>query len=191
MKNKEDIKRLLIVVDMVNGFVRDGIMADCYIEHIVPRLNFIIDSFIYNGDDIIFIKDSHELGCKEFDKFPIHCLKNTIESELIDEFKEYEKYSMVYEKNSTNAMYAPNFMSDLEKMKSLREVIVTGCCSDICVINLAISLVNYFDQRNMDVIVHSPSNLIETYNGENHNRNEYNEMALRLMKQSGIKVSEM
>ena len=37
MKEKlENIKYLLIVVDMVNGFVREGAMASQNIEHIIP-----------------------------------------------------------------------------------------------------------------------------------------------------------
>ena len=36
MKEWKEIEKLLINVDMVNGFVKKGAMADSYIEHIVP-----------------------------------------------------------------------------------------------------------------------------------------------------------
>lgn len=32
-----DVNEILIIVDMVNGFVRDGAMADMYIEPIIPE----------------------------------------------------------------------------------------------------------------------------------------------------------
>lgn len=37
MKELEKIEKLLINVDMINGFVKKGTMADSYIEHIIPE----------------------------------------------------------------------------------------------------------------------------------------------------------
>ena len=51
-----DVNEILIIVDMVNGFVREGAMADKYIEHIIPEQIKLIN----NLDDmkqLIFIKD--------------------------------------------------------------------------------------------------------------------------------------
>ena len=36
-------------------------------------------------------------------------------------------------------------------MKKLKEIVICGCCTDICVINLAIPLDNYFDEFNKDI----------------------------------------
>ena len=107
---------------------------------------------------------------------------------MIDELKPYEENALVYEKNSTSTMFANNFINDLEKMKKLREVIITGCCTDICVLNLAIPLTNYYDQNNKNVDVIVRSDLVETYGAPNHDRDEYNEMSFKLMRQAGIKV---
>ena len=73
-------------------------------------------------------------------------------------------------------------------MKKLRRIIVTGCCTDICIMNLVIPLINYFDEQNRDVEVVVQTDAVETYNAPNHNREEYNEMALKLMKQAGGKL---
>jgi nicotinamidase-related amidase len=85
-------------------------------------------------------------------------------------------------------MFAKNFMNDIDKMKQLRKVIVTGCCTDICVLNLAIPLINYFDEIDREVEVVVKEDAIETYDAPYHNRDEYNEMALKLMKQAGVRV---
>ena len=37
MKELKNIETLLINVDMVNGFAKQGAMADSYIEHIIPE----------------------------------------------------------------------------------------------------------------------------------------------------------
>ena len=79
-------------------------------------------------------------------------------------------------------------MTDLEKMKKLRKVIVTGCCTDICIMNLVIPLINYFDEQNRDVEVIVQIDAVETYDAPNHNRKEYNEIAFKLLTQAGIKV---
>lgn len=188
MKKKEELERLLVIVDMVNGFIKEGNMADPYINHITPRIISLVEESIKDGEGIAFVKDTHEPNSKEFRKFPIHCLKGTSESELIDELKKYEEYGISYEKNSTSTMFAKGFISDLEKMKKLREIIITGCCTDICVLNLAIPLTNYFDQEDREVDVTVIEDGVETYNAPNHNREEYKEMSLKLMKQAGINI---
>ena len=76
----------------------------------------------------------------------------------------------------------------IDNLPSLEEVVVVGCCTDICVLNLAIPLINYFDQENKYVDVSVVSDAVETYDSPLHNRKEYNEMSLKLMKQAGINV---
>lgn len=188
MKKKEELKSLLVVVDMVNGFIKKGNMADPYINHITPGLIKLIEEKLNEEEGVVFIKDTHDMNSTEFMKFPTHCIKGSGEEELIDELKPYESKSFTYEKNSTSTIFAKNFMNDIKSMKKLREIIITGCCTDICVLNAAIPLVNYFDEENKNVDVIVRSDLVETYNSPNHNRDEYNEMALKLMKQAGIKV---
>lgn len=189
MKNLENIKELLIVVDMVNGFVKKGALADPYIEHIIPELKRLIEYYKNKKDaQVAFIRDAHKKGCAEFTKFPEHCLDGTWESEIIDEFKPYVEGSLVYKKNSRSFMFAPGFISDLDKMINLETVISGGCCTDLCDIDGNVPMMNYFDQNNRKVEIIIPKNIVETYDAPWHNRNEYNEMAFKLMEQEGIKL---
>jgi len=190
MKRKEELERLLVVVDMVNGFIKKGAMADPYINHITPKLINLIEKTLNEEEGIAFIKDTHNINSSEFKKFSVHCVKGSGEEEVIDELKPYEKDAFSYEKNSTSTVFAKNFLKDIDAMKKLKEVIITGCCTDICVLNLAIPLTNYFDENDKNINVVVRSDLIETYNSETHNRNEYNEMSLKLMRQAGIEVRE-
>lgn len=188
MKSKEELEKVLIVVDMVNGFIKYGNMSDLYINHITDGISNLVKEFINNKECVIFIKDTHDFNSSEFKKYPVHCVKGSGEEKIIDELKEFEEYALIYEKNSTSAIYAKNFLNDLNSMKKLKEVIITGCCTDICILNLAIPLSNYFDENNklIDIIVYK--DLVETYNNDNHNREEYNTMSLKLMRQAGIIV---
>lgn len=191
MKKREELTKLLVVVDMVNGFIKEGKMSDKDINHITPRIKSLVESFLSDEEGVAFIKDTHEVNSTEFKKYPPHCLKGTSESELISELSSYEQKSLSYEKNSTSTIFAKNFMRDIERMESLKELIITGCCTDICVMNLAIPLVNYFDEENRDVRVLVPQNAVETFNSNIHNRDEYNSIALKLMKNQGIGVENI
>lgn len=184
----EKLEKLLVVVDMVNGFVKEGNMADPKIAHIIPEQVRLIEDFINDDEGIAFIKDNHEPECAEFSKFPAHCVIGTSEADLVDELKDYEKYGYVYPKNSTSAMFAPNFMENINRMKLLKEVVIVGCCTDICITNLAIPLVNYFDQDNRKVDVTIPMNAVETYDAPWHERDEYNELAFKMLKQAGVQL---
>lgn len=180
--------KLLIVVDMVNGFIREGAMADSYIEHIIPEIVTLVKKYINEQQEVKFIKDCHNETAVEFESYPLHCLKGTSESELVEELKIFENSNNTYEKNSTSAIFAKNFLDDIKNMENLKEVTIVGCCTDICVLNLALPLKNYFNQENKKIEIIVQQNAVETFNSEMHNRNEYNDMAFKLLRQAGIKV---
>ena len=188
MKNIKEVKKALIVVDMVNGFIKEGNMKDKSIENIVPENERLINEFIKEDEGLIFIKDCHQENSIEFKKFPKHCVKGTSEANLVDELLKYEQDALVYEKNSTSAIFAQHFIDDISKMENLSEVVITGCCTDICVSNLAIPLQNYFDENNKEVNIIVPENAVETYDAPYHPRDIYNDMAFKLMNQAGIKL---
>ncbi len=191
MKRLEELKKLLIVVDMVNGFVNEGNMADPGIAHIIPGIVDEVGRYEAEEEGVLFIKDTHDEDAAEFAKFPVHCLKGTRESELVEELLPFEERALVYEKNSTSAVFAPGLLEDIDKMEALEEVEICGCCSDICVLNLALPLTNFFDQVNRRVKIRVPANLMETYDSETHGRELYNNMTLLLMDQAGIDTAEV
>lgn len=186
----EEIEKLLINVDMINGFVKKGAMADSYIEHIIPEHIKLMKQIKEERGAIAIIKDTHKENCREFNRYPAHCIEGTEEAQLIEELEQFEKDAFVYPKNSTSTIYAPNFLKDIDKMVKLKEVIIIGCCTDICVLNLAIPLQNYFDQKDRNVQIIIPKNAVETYDAPHHKREEYNEMAFKLMAQAGISLIE-
>lgn len=190
MKELEKIEKLLINVDMVNGFVKKGAMADSYIEHIIPEHIKLMKQIKEKEEAIAIIKDTHKENCREFNRYPAHCVEGTEEADLIDELKQFEEDALVYLKNSTSTIYAPNFLEDIDKMINLKEIIIIGCCTDICILNLAIPLQNYFDQKDREVKITIPKNAVETYHASNHDREQYNEMAFKLMSQAGINLVE-
>lgn len=192
-KNFNNIEELLLVVDMVNGFVVEGPMADSYIQTIVPPIRREMIKFIKdNKKAVAIVKEDHDDNSIEFKSYPEHCKRKTKEAEIVDGLKDLEKYCQVFLKNSTSAIWAPGFMEmikQLIKNHNFKRVIITGCCTDICIMNLAIPLKMFFNQFNIDVEVMIPENAVETFNIPGvHERKHWNEMAIQMMKQAGIKI---
>ena len=188
---KEKISKAFILVDMVNGFVNEGAMSDKFIAHIIPRQHEYMKEIQKDENSInIIIKDMHKENCREFTHYPVHCVENTSESEVVDELKEFElgNEEFVFPKNSTSAIFAPRFIETIEALKDIEEIVIGGCCTDICVLNLAIPLQNYFDQMDRNVKITIYKDMVETYDSPTHNREEYNEMAFKLMSQAGINI---
>jgi nicotinamidase-related amidase len=183
---KKEKQKGLIIVDMINGFINEGVLADPYIDGITDEIVRLATAYITNGDKVIAFKDCHTNDSTEFESFPPHCVKGTSEAEMVDPLKKLESKMEVFEKNSTSGFMVPGF---LEAIKGLDDIVITGCCTDICVMNLAIPLKNYFNQRNEKVTLTVPETAVETYNIPTvHERDEWNQMAFRFMKQAGIEI---
>lgn len=193
MKNVKNLKvyeTALIVVDMVNGFVNEGVLHDKNIRKIVPRQLELLEEAEKKGSLIILVKDTHNKNATEFKRFgnTTHCIQGTSEAELIDELKPFEQKVNVItvEKNSTSLMESPEFREIVKQAENLKEVNFVGCCTDICVFNGAMGLANYYDEWNRDVTINVHEDAIATYSEDE--REEYVQSAKLLMKQQGINL---
>jgi len=183
------MKKLLLVIDMVNGFVKKGALADTYINNIIPNIIELIKEYIKNNNDIISIQEGHKENSKEFESFPTHCILGTDEAELIEELVPYKENMKVIRKNSTCGFVTKEFFDYIKQNENeLEEIVLTGGCTDLCVMNFALPLKNYINEHNLNIKVIVYENCVETYNAPNHNREEYNEMAFKIMKQNGIEI---
>ena len=188
IKNLKLYERVLIVVDMVNGFVYNGPLHDIECSKIIPRQKEIIDDYLDNGDLVVFIKDTHTKDSTEFSRMPIHCLENTDESELVPELREYVGRDNVItiNKNSTSFNEAPEFRELITNLVNLKRVDEIGVCTDICDFNGIMGLANRLNQENRDVSIYVHEDAVATFNETE--RSEYVEAAKLLMKQKGINI---
>lgn len=188
IKNLKLYERVLIVVDMVNGFVYNGPLHDIECSKIIPRQKEIIDDYLDNGDLVVFIKDTHTKDSTEFSRMPIHCLENTDESELVPELREYVGRDNVItiNKNSTSFNEAPEFRELITNLVNLKRVDEIGVCTDICDFNGIMGLANRLNQENRDVSIYVHEDAVATFNETE--RSEYVDAAKLLMKQQGINI---
>lgn len=177
-------KPLLFVVDMINGFVYEGALSDPSIASIVPA----IEKLAKRSADVVFPCDMHPKSAREFDAFPPHCEADSHESKVIEELRAYA--STILPKNSTNTFLAPAFQEQLPTyLQKHDDFIITGCCTDICVLQFALSFQAYLNQHDLQgkrIIV--PVDCVETYGAVGHDATTYNSFALSLLKQSGVSV---
>lgn len=190
VKNLKVYKGMLIVVDMVNGFVREGVLHDEKIADVIPRQIELIKEAKARGDLIVFIKDTHDEDAVEFKRFGgnKHCVRGTSEANLVDELLPFEndEDTISIEKNSTSYMEAPVFRELIAGLTNLERVDVVGCCTDICDFNGTMGLANYLDQNNRNVDLRVHTDAVATYAQEA--RQNYVEAANLLMEQQGIQL---
>lgn len=195
IKNLSVYEEAFIVVDMVNGFAREGVLASPLVEEIIPNVVSYVEQAKRDGNLLIFIKDTHDKDAVEFKRFgdQPHCLRGTEEAELVDELRTFEEDGLSFEKNSTSFMFSKNpnfkygFMEMLDQLTHLKKVKICGCCTDICVINGTLPMMDYFDENNRDIEVELLEDAIATYDAPCHNSEVYEKAAYLLMEQQGAK----
>ncbi|MEG0307011.1 MAG: isochorismatase family cysteine hydrolase [Clostridium sp.] len=176
----------IIVIDMIRGFYDIGPLASSRVETIVnPLVELNKKTKEYKK---VFFIDCHNEASTEFKAYPMHCIEGSIESELIDELKEYATNETIIKKNSTNGFHAKKFQKWIKENPQLENFIVTGVCTDICVETFAISLITYFNENNQYKNIIVPMNLVETFDLGNHNAELMNLLSLYKMKSNGIKI---
>lgn len=185
--NLAELRPQIFVIDMINGFCKKGALADSEIMNIVDPIIDLLDHC--DPNDVTFIADTHQEGDLEFKAFPPHCLKGSEEAEIIDELKAYVK-TPILEKSTTNAFHElikPNHQNLLERKESDSYILV-GCCTDICVLQFALSLRTWLNAVEQDKRILIPRNCIETYHSPVHDAAHKNEEACALMKEAGIEI---
>ena len=193
MKNLEEVNSAIFVIDMNNGFCEEGALADPTIKRIVPNIRKIIMDGLKRENALFFVNDKHTEDSVEIKRYAGHCITPR-EQKTIKELSIFEEYAdRVFYKNSTCALFAPGMMEMLLQMKNLERIVITGCCTDICIMNFAVALRNFMDEWNVDIDIVVPINAVETFHIPNvHEREEANQFGYRVMESNGIRlVKEM
>lgn len=190
---KEELKRMkkaLVVVDAIKAFRTEGNMAITDIgEEVDDEIVRLVELFLERKDDVIFLMEGHTKDSVEFNDFLVHGILGTTEVEIIDKLKPYLDKVIVIRKNSTSGFVTEKYQNYIkENMRKLGEIVYSGYCADICVPNVAIPTKMYFNEHNVNCDVIVPENAIETFDAPGHSREEYNNIAKKVLRLNGIKV---
>jgi len=166
------MKKLLIVVDMLNDFCHeDGLLSksmdndSLYAELIIDNIANRVE--VYRADEypIIWLCENHSKDDKEFDRFPPHGITNTWGVEIIAQYNPLHIKSstteMIIPKTRYSGFYGTNLEYQLSRLAP-EEVEVAGVCTSICVMDTVGGLAN----RDYSIIVYS--NCVADFNIINH-----------------------
>lgn len=181
-------KTALVIVDMVNGFLTEGVLSSPRSASVLPECEKLLKFFKENYLPVVAFADCHEPDCIEFQSFPPHCIKGTSESEIAPSLQKIGGYRKI-EKNSTNGFLTPEFQDFLKNNPQLEKIVVCGVCTDICVMQFCLTLKTFCNQENKKLEVLLPVNAVETYDAPNHNADSMQKAALAIMLQAGIQLT--
>ncbi|NLM10403.1 MAG: cysteine hydrolase [Clostridiaceae bacterium] len=180
-------KTAFIIVDMINGFVREGALQSPRAEGVIPEITRLSKACDELKIPKIAFADNHTNESPEFDSYPEHCLGGTSESEVVDEIKEIGGYTLI-PKNSTNGFLEEEFQNWLKQNQHINTFIVTGVCTDICVQQFSITLKTWFNSRNKKSRIIVPISMVDTYDLDIHDAELTNIMALYNMSINGVEI---
>ena len=184
----ENIRKVLYMIDMNNGFVNFGNMANPKYNELVNEQLKLINKFRKENQLVNFVLEGHTTDSIEFDSYPSHCVLGTKEAELIPEFidEQNKENTRTYYKNSINGMLNRNLQDDIKSQDNLNEIVIGGVCADLCVMDFARTFSRYLDEINRRAKIFVVENTIDTYDSLDHNREEWMDIAKKVMTQAGI-----
>ncbi|CDD27822.1 isochorismatase family protein [Clostridium sp. CAG:433] len=184
----ENIRKALYMIDMNNGFVNFGNMANPKYNELVNEQLKLINKFRKENQLVNFVLEGHTTDSIEFDSYPSHCVLGTKEAELIPEFidEQNKENTRTYYKNSINGMLNRNLQDDIKNQDNLNEIVIGGVCADLCVMDFARTFSRYLDEINRRAKIFVVENTIDTYDSLDHNREEWMDISKKVMTQAGI-----
>lgn len=180
-------KTLFVMVDMINGFVREGMLQSPRVEALIPEIVELSKACTRLGIEKIAFSDCHTDASPEFSSYPVHCKADSSESDVVTELKELGGYQLI-PKNSTNGFLEPVFQTWLEVHADVDHFIVVGDCTDICILQFAVTLKTWFNRQNKQSKIIVPMSAVDTYDLGLHDGDLMHVMALFNMMGNGVEV---
>lgn len=161
------MKKILIVVDMLNDFINEDGALYCgqTARDIVPHIKARINEYHENNYPIIFLADQHLENDLEFIRFPKHCVHGTYGAQVIKELP-YNKtmhslvgktrYSGFYD-TALDIVLSPHWKASIDTV-----IEVCGVCTSICVMDTVGGLAN----RDYPTVIHR--NCVADFDDEMH-----------------------
>ena len=164
---------LLVVVDMQNGFLREGNLASDRCLAVLPAVLREVENALAGGRRVLFTADTHEVEDAEFTVFPEHCLRGSREADLVDELLPFLARDdvLLVRKRRYSAFFETELEGHLHRF-GVDSVRICGVCTDICVLHTTADL------RNRDLPVTVAAAATGTFDLPGHPADSMQEQAL-------------
>lgn len=178
------MKKLLIIVGMTNALINNGNSDRPEISNILKQLKKSIN----DGDNIIAFKDILKKK-PEQDKNSISCSKGIQECQLIDKILPYGRYITQIKKDTINGFDVCEFQEYLNN-NLFDEIKICGCCTDTRVLQLALSLKEYFSINQIKTKVKVLKDSVFSVDDDVELAKLKHEHALKNMQKFGVEIVE-
>lgn len=140
----------LIVVDMQNDFYIGGSLEVKSISEIIKPIRELLHKAVSEDATIIFTRDEHPANHISFKEWPVHCVKDTDGSLIIDELNFYRKDMIISKGTDPNIENYSCFYngSDFSRLKNFLEdnnittLYFVGVVGEYCIKHSAIDAIN-------------------------------------------------
>jgi len=129
-------RHALIVIDMQRGFLEEGYPLFCgqAARRIIPPVSRLIEQELRKKTPLFFTADAHAPDDKEFEIYPPHCVRGSVEAEIIPELAPYLDRATLIETSNYSAFFNTNLERRLQQIGATH-LIFCGVCTDICVMH--------------------------------------------------------
>lgn len=129
----------LVVVDMQNDFVHpEGALHVPAAREALPHMEDLLDRARAVGVRVAYTQDTHREGDPEWDNWPEHVTLGTWGWQIVDELKP-EASELVCGKNRYDGFYGTELEHYLSRVWDVKNVVIVGTVSNICVLHTAAS----------------------------------------------------
>jgi nicotinamidase-related amidase len=156
------VKRALLVVDMIEDFVREGGALYCgpTMAKIVPVIQSELDRARGTGEPVVYLKDDHLPNDAEFAQFPPHAIAGTKGAQIVPELAPREGEVVIPKRR-----FSGFFGTDLDltlRERGVDTLRLVGDCTNICVLYTAA------DARNLGYAVEVVRDGVTSFDLEAH-----------------------
>jgi nicotinamidase-related amidase len=130
--------RVLLVIDMLNDFVRPGAPLEVPQNlEILPALQQRLSNARRAGTPVIYVNDAHAPDDSEFRRmgWPPHAIRGTAGAKVIEELAPLPDETLIA-KTTYSGFNGTRLEETLKKLEA-KELVLTGCVSNICILYTA------------------------------------------------------
>lgn len=155
----------VVCVDLVEGFCHQGALSSPRIKELIqPTCEFLTRCHRAGIETFLFPCDAHQDDSPEFNAFPVHCLKNTAESQLVPELLALP-FAHLFErldKRSVSSLVETGLATRLQG-DQFQTIFCLGDCTDLCLYHLATGLRYLANSEGLGWNIIVPADLVATY----------------------------
>lgn len=134
-------KKVILVVDELNGFTKIGKLANPGARKLIPNIKNLLERKAKQGWEIFFLADNHEKNDLEFKRFAEHCIEGTDETLVVEELRGFVTPDNYIKKTRYSGFFKTRLGEILRRLGP-DEIVVVGIYADICVLFTAADLMN-------------------------------------------------